>query len=51
MVEAQPAGEENKEGQEEEPTVAWDGSPLLSQEEIERQKVLFTPLQDDIWEW
>ena len=39
MVEALQDGEEgNPEGQEGEPTAAWDGSPLLSEEEVKRQE-------------
>ena len=51
MVEAQQDDEGNHEGQEGEPTAAWDGSPLLSEEEVKRQEQLFTALQDDMWEW
>ena len=51
MVEAQPAAEGNQEGQEGEPTLAWDGSPLLSEEEVKRQEELFEALQEDMWKW
>ena len=30
---------------------AWDGTDLLTPEELKRQEKLFTPLQDDVWEW
>ena len=56
-AEEQPAAqEENKggaEGEEKkrEEGKAWDGTDLLSAEELKRQEGLFTPLQDDIWEW
>merc|ERR1719225_253936 len=53
-ADAQPATEEeNKEEAvpENDPTKNWDGTPKLSPEEIKRQEGLFTPLQDDLWEW
>ena len=53
-AEEQPAAqEENKQGEEKkrEEGKAWDGTDLLSAEELKRQEALFTPLQDDIWEW
>ena len=54
-ADAQPAtGEEEKKEEapaENDPTKNWDGTPKLSPEEIKRQEGLFTPLQDDLWEW
>ena len=31
--------------------LTWDGKPMLPAEELARQKALFAPLQDDMWEW
>ena len=47
----EPAATTEEAPAENDPTKNWDGTEKLSPEEIKRQEGLFTPLQDDLWEW